>query len=144
MEPLFDTLSGFQIISGLAHSLGVGRYFDFTLEEANELRLKPRGVTLADLKKKGVISVGDHWKEGFEKLNTPSGKVELYSATLDRQDRLGYPPIPRWEAPLVSPDEKDATSFRLIHGKQAIHTNAMTANNSYLMEISRRYDLIRL
>ena len=141
LEPLFDTRSGFQIISGLAHSLGVGRYFDFTLEEANELRLKPRGVTLADLKKKGVISVGDHWKEGFEKLNTPSGKVELYSATLDR---LGYPPIPRWEAPLVSPDEKDAASFRLIHGKQAIHTNAMTANNSYLMEISRRYDLIRL
>ena len=141
IEPLFDTRSGLSIIHGLAQSLGVGRYFNFTIEEANRLRLKPLGVSLEDLKRRGVVPVGDHWEEGFEKLDTPSGKIELYSKTLDK---LGYAPIPRWEAPLVSPDEGDDTSFRLIHGKQAIHTHSMTANNAYLMGISENYGMMRL
>ena len=141
LEPMFDTRPGLRIIVELAHHLGVGRYFDFDLEEANQLRLKPLGVSLADLKQKGVLFVGTPWKEGFDKLDTPSGKVEIYSSTLEK---LGFPPIPRWEEPLVSPDPKDPHSFRLLHGKQAFHTHAMTANQPYLMQISRRYDLIRL
>ena len=141
LEPMFDTRPGLRIIVELAHHLGVGRYFDFDLEEANQLRLKPLGVSLADLKQKGVLFVGIPWKEGFDKLDTPSGKVEIYSSTLEK---LGFPPIPRWEEPLVSPDPKDPHSFRLLHGKQAFHTHAMTANQPYLMQISRRYDLIRL
>lgn len=141
IEPLFDSRSAFQIIVDLAKPLGVGKYFNFTLDEANALRLKPLGVTLRDLKTKGVLPVGAPWKEGFEKLETPSGKVEIASQTLET---LGYPAIPRWEAPLVSPDEKDLHSFRLLHGKQAVHTHAMTANQPYLMQITRRYDLMRL
>jgi thiosulfate reductase/polysulfide reductase chain A len=141
VKPLFDTRPGTQIIIELAKHLGVGKYFDFDLEEANRLRLKPLGVALEDLKKKGLLPVGEKWKEGFEKLETPSGKVEIYSQTLER---LGYPSIPRWEEPLVSPDPKVPDSFRLLHGKQAVHSHAMTANQPYLMQISRRYDLIRL
>ncbi len=141
VKPLYDTRPGIQIIIDLAKHLGVGKYFEFDLEEANRLRLKPLGVTLEDLKKNGVLPVGEKWKEGFDKLDTPSGKVEIYSQTLEK---LGYPAIPRWEDPLVSPDAKDPHSFRLLHGKQAIHSHSMTANQPYLMEISRRYDLIRL
>jgi len=141
IEPLFDSRSGFQIICDLAKSLGAGRYFNFTLDEANDLRLKPLGVALKELKAKGVLPVGTPWKEGIGKLGTPSGKVEIASSALES---LGYPAIPRWEAPLVSPDAKDPHSFRLIHGKQAIHTHAITANQPYLMAISRRYDMIRL
>jgi len=141
VRPLFDTRPGIQIIIDLAKHLGVGKYFEFDLEEANRLRLKPFGVNLEDLKKKGILPVGEKWKEGFEKLDTRSGKVEIYSQTLEK---LGYPAIPRWEDPLVSPDPKDPHSFRLLHGKQAIHSHAMTANQPYLMEISRSYDLIRL
>ncbi len=141
LEPMFDSRPGTRIIIELAHHLGIGRYFEFNLEEANQLRLKPLGGSLADLKEKGVLFVGEPWKEGFDKLDTPSGKVEIYSSTLEK---LGFPPIPRWEEPLVSPDPKDPHSFRLLHGKQAFHTHAMTANQPYLMQISRRYDLIRL
>ena len=141
VDPLFDTRPGMQIIIDLAQHLGVGKYFHFTPEEANRLRLKPLGVTLEDLKTKGVLTVGSPWKEGFEKLSTPSGKVEIYSQTLEK---LGYPPLARWEEPLVSPDPKDPHAFRLLHGKQAMHTHAMTANQPYLLEISHRYDLIRL
>jgi thiosulfate reductase/polysulfide reductase chain A len=141
VKPLFDTRPGTQIIIELAKHLGVGKYFNFDIEEANRLRLRSLGVTLENLKKKGVLFVGEKWKEGCGKLNTPSGKVEIHSSTLEKLD---FPSIPRWEEPLVSPDPKDPQSFRLLHGKQAIHTHAMTANQPYLMAISQRYDMIRL
>lgn len=141
VKPLYNTRPGTEIIIDLAKHLGVGKYFEFDLEEANRLRLQPFGVTLEELKKKGMLFVGEGWKEGFSRLETPSGKVEIYCKTLEE---LGFPPIPRWEEPLVSPDPKDPHSFRLLHGKQAIHTHSMTANQPYLMEISRYYDMVRL
>jgi thiosulfate reductase/polysulfide reductase chain A len=141
VKPMFDTRPGTQIIIELAKHLGIGKFFNFDLEEANRLRLQPLGVSLEELRKKGVLFVGEEWKEGFDKLDTPSGKLEIYSRTLEN---LGFPAIPRWEEPFVSPDAKDPSSFRLLHGKQSIHTHSMTANQSYLMAVSRRYDLIRL
>lgn len=141
VKPMFDTRPGTQIIIELAKHLGIEKYFNFDIEEANRLRLIPCGISLEELKKRGVVAVGERWKEGFSKLDTPSGKVEIYSKTLDG---LGFPAIPRWEEPLVSPDPKDPQSFRLLHGKQAIHTHAMTANQPILMSISRRYDMIRI
>jgi thiosulfate reductase/polysulfide reductase chain A len=141
VDPMFDTRPGTRIMIELGKYLGVGKYFNFVIDEANRLRLKPLGVTLEELKEKGVVFVGEKWIEGFDKLDTPSGKVEIHSKTLEK---LGFPPIPRWEEPLVSPDPKDPHSFRLLHGKQAIHTHSMTANQPVLMAISRRYDMIRL
>ncbi len=141
VSPIFDTRPGTQIIIELGKHLGVGKYFNFDIDEANRLRLKPFGVTLEELKQKGVLFVGEKWKEGFSKLETPTGKMEIHSKTLEK---LGFPPIPRWEEPLVSPDPKDPHSFRLLHGKQAIHTHSMTANQPVLMSISHRYDMIRL
>jgi len=141
VKPLFDTRPGTQIIIEFGKHLGVGKYFNFDIDEANRLRLKPFGVTLEELKKNGILFVGEKWKEGLGKLETPSGKVEIRSSTLEK---LGFPPIPRWEEPLVSPDPKDLHSFRLLHGKQAIHTHAMTANQPVLMAVSQRYDMIRI
>ena len=141
VKPLYDTRPGTQIIIELAKHLGVEKYFNFDIGEANQLRLKPLGVTLEQLKEKGILFVGEEWKEGFNKLETPSGKIEIYCKTLEQ---LGFPPIPRWEEPLVSPDPKDPHSFRLLHGKQAIHTHAMTANQPVLMALSHRYDMIRI
>ncbi len=109
VKPLFDTRPGTQIIIELAKHLGVGKYFEFDLEEANRLRLKPLGVTLEDLKKNGVLPVGEKWKEGFEKLDTPSGKVEIYSsdpgeAGLSRRSPGGKSPwfLPTPKIPIPS------------------------------------------
>jgi thiosulfate reductase/polysulfide reductase chain A len=141
VKPMFDTRPGTRIIIELGKHLGIGKYFNFDIDEANRLRLKPFGITLEELRQKGVLFVGEKWKEGFSKLETPSGKLEIHSKTLEK---LGFPPIPRWEEPLVSPDPKDSHSFRLLHGKQAIHTHSMTANQPVLMNVSYRYDMIRL
>ncbi|MCG6551478.1 MAG: molybdopterin-dependent oxidoreductase [Candidatus Magnetominusculus sp. LBB02] len=141
VKPMYDTKPLLDIITGLSKGLGIGKYFNFTMDELNALRLKPFGVTLEELKKEGVIEVGTRWEEGFKACKTPSGKVEFYSEQLSQ---WGLDPMPRWQAPLVSPDPNDKHSFRLLHGKQAIHTHSMTANNPFLMQLSIRYDMIRL
>jgi thiosulfate reductase/polysulfide reductase chain A len=141
IRPMYDTKPLTEIIIDLSKGLGIGRYFNFTLDEVNQLRLNPLGIKLKELKEKGFIKAGKPWKEGFKACNTPSKKIEIYSRRL--QD-WGIDPIPRWQEPLVSPDPKDPHSFRLLHGKQAVQTNSMTANVPILMEMSKHYDMIRL
>ncbi|MBF0555303.1 MAG: molybdopterin-dependent oxidoreductase [Nitrospirae bacterium] len=141
VKPMYDTKPMLEIITGLSKGLGIGKYFNFTMDECNTLRLQPFGVTLEELKREGVIEVGPRWVEGFKPCKTPSGKIEFYSSQLEK---WGLDPMPRWQKPLVSPNPSDKNSFRLIHGKQAIHTHSMTANVPYLMQLSNRYDMIRL
>jgi thiosulfate reductase/polysulfide reductase chain A len=57
--------------------------------------------------------------------NTPSGKVELFSDTLDKS---GFNAIPTWEEPPRPPAEK----FYLLTGKVGRHTQFGTQNNQLL------------
>ncbi|MCX5861505.1 MAG: molybdopterin-dependent oxidoreductase [Deltaproteobacteria bacterium] len=133
VKPLFDTKPLFQILAEMAPHLGIGQYFNFTLEEYNRASLAPLGVTLERLNKEGVIDLGGEWRPGEPKFATPSGKLEFASSIL--RD-LGLPVVPEWEEPLVMPDKNDLHSFRLIHGKQGHHTHARTINQPYLKEIT--------
>lgn len=142
VEPAFDTRPAAQILIELAQALGVGEYFNFTLEEYNNARLAPLGLTFADLKEMGVAPAGDKWEEGMPaELKTPSKKVEFYSTKFEK---AGYDPLPNWQPPLTAPVAGDPSSFRLIHGHQAVHTHASSANNVQLMGFTRRYKLERL
>ncbi|MBF0517130.1 MAG: molybdopterin-dependent oxidoreductase, partial [Nitrospirae bacterium] len=76
VAPMYDTKPLLDIITALSKGLGIGKYFNFTMDELNALRLKPFGITLDELKKEGVIEVGPHWEEGFTSCKTPSGKIE--------------------------------------------------------------------
>jgi len=137
IKPLHDTKPMVRILIELAQSLGIGKYFNFTLEEYNRASLAPLGVTLEQLKKEGVIDLGDKWAPGEPTFETPSGKLEFVSSTL--RD-LNLAATPEWEEPLVMPDPQDPHSFRLIHGKQAHMTHARTINQLYLKEITKRND----
>jgi thiosulfate reductase/polysulfide reductase chain A len=137
MKTLYDTKPLGVILIEMAPHLGIGEYFNFTLDEYNHASLKPLGITLEELKEKGVIDLGDRWKPGEPSFRTQSGKLEFASSLL-RDYNL--PEIPQWEEPLVMPDSKDPHSFRLIHGKQAHMTHARTANQPYLKEITLRND----
>ncbi len=46
----------------MAPHLGIGRYFNFTLDDWNNAALASLGVTLEQLKKDGVIDLGGKWK----------------------------------------------------------------------------------
>lgn len=141
VKPLYDTKPLADILIGLAPHCGIGKYFNFTLEEYNRARLAPLGVTLEQLKKEGVIDLGGQWKPGEPTFKTPSGKLELASSILKD---LGLPEVPEWEEPLLMPDLKDPHAFRLIHGKQGHHTHARTVNQPYLKEITMVNDLGRV
>jgi thiosulfate reductase/polysulfide reductase chain A len=141
MKPLYDTKPMVVILTELAKHVGIGEYFNFTLDEYNEACLAPLGVSMDRLKKEGVIDLGGKWIPGEPHFKTPSGKLEFVSSTLKD---LNLPAMPEWEEPLVMPDKNDPHSFRMIHGKQAHHTHARTVNQKYLKEISLLNDMTRV
>jgi len=136
-----ETRSFDEIIVALAHKLGIGQYFQFSLEELNRARLAPLGITLEELRQKGTFIGEEVPVPEVPEFKTPSGKVEFYVAKFAEN---GHSPVPVWEAPLVSPDPGNPRSFRLIHGKQGYHSHTATANIPYLLQITKDHDAERL
>lgn len=141
VKPLYDTKPMVVILTELAQHLGIGEYFNWTLEEYNKASLAPLGISLERLKKEGVIDLGDKWEPGEPRFNTPSGKLEFVSSILKDYN---MPAIPEWEDVLINPDPKDPHSFRLVHGKQAHLTHTRSTNQKYLTEISKLNDMTRV
>jgi thiosulfate reductase / polysulfide reductase chain A len=129
-----------EIYTELAKACGVGQYFNFTLDKLNEAMLAPTGITYKQLREKGTIMFPNEeiTLGKMKELKTPSGKVEFYSETYKE---AGFKPIVEWIEPKVSPADD---SFRLITGKQAIHSHTQTANIPILMQITKDYDLERI
>lgn len=124
------------IVLGLANAMGFGRYFNFSREEVAAAMLKPTGVTVEQLRRKGTVM----FKAAPMELTfaTPSKKVELYCKAFAEN---GYPPLPVWEPPL---SRADGGTFVLIHGKQGIMSHTSTANIPKLLSIAKTYDMERL
>jgi thiosulfate reductase / polysulfide reductase chain A len=129
-----------EIYSELAEACGVGQYFNFSLDELNEIMLAPTGIPYSELRKRGTIMFPEQTVVlgVMPELKTPSKKVEFYS---EKYKQAGFSPIVKWVEPKVSPKED---SFRLITGKQAIHSHTQTANVPILMQITKDYDLERI
>jgi anaerobic selenocysteine-containing dehydrogenase len=108
----------------LACRLGLGAYFwEGDIAAAYRHRLQPSGIALEALREhpEGVrVPLQTHYRKfanptdgaprGFP---TPTRKIELYSETFLRH---GYPPLPEYEEPLVSPAARPdlAERFPLI------------------------------
>lgn len=131
-----------QIFSELAEACGVGQYFDFTVEELADAQLKTVGLSLDGLRACGVSTFPEKaFKYGpYPKWKTPSGKFQFAS---DACEKAGLPRTPQWLEPAVAVPE-DGKSFRLIGGKQAIHTHTQTADCEPLMAITKQYGLERV
>ncbi len=132
IPPLHDTKPTLEIVQGLAKRLGLGQYFDYTVEQWNEAQAKelPIDAPLDYLRKHGVWSPPDAPKYGTtltaeHRFGTESGKIELYSARLKQ---FGYDPLPVYTTPSQPPPGK----FRLILGRKAYFTQANTTNNAWL------------
>lgn len=104
VEPMGDCWSISRFITELAKRLGCGQYFNWGSDEARlDDLLAPHGITVEQLRQKpgGVFYMG-RAERGYEKTGfpTPSGKVELYSSTLEK---MGYDPLPAYNEPVESP-----------------------------------------
>ncbi|HQP35027.1 MAG TPA: molybdopterin-dependent oxidoreductase [Polyangiaceae bacterium] len=129
-----DTRPAWRIAKELSQELGVGDQFAFeTFEEYLSARLEGSGVTLAELKKKGVHQLEPtqpaylrpdedfHW-------HTPTGKVELFSQQLADK---GFSPLPT-HTPIPEPP---AGAFRLLYGRSPLHSFGRTQNNPILHDL---------
>jgi len=117
----------------LAEKLGLGKYYPWNhVEEYLDARLKKAGLSLAELKKKGVVT-GEkepiYFEEGVQPdFFTPSGKIEFYSLQLEEH---GFDPVPKY----TKHEEAPPGYFRLLFGRAPVHTFSKTQSYKYLKDI---------
>ncbi len=141
VKPIHDTKPNLEIVQGLAKRLGLGDYFDYTIEQWVEAQAKelPVPEPLEVLKKHGVYTApgapfyGTTLKPDH-RFVTKSGKIELYS---ERLAEAGHDPLPVYAPPVEPPPG----AFRMILGRKATYTHANTTNNAWLHEFAPVNDL---
>ncbi|MCW8849893.1 MAG: molybdopterin-dependent oxidoreductase, partial [Melioribacteraceae bacterium] len=111
----------------LSEKLGLQKYFPWkNVEEYLDTRLKSVGLSLEELKKKGVVKGPEQPiyldKNEDPTFYTPSGKIEFYSLRLKE---AGFDPIPKYN----KPEEPPAGYFRLLFGRAPVHTFSKTQSN---------------
>ena len=126
IEPQGDTHSALWIYKELGKRLGLDDYFQYEDDE-DYLRqqLAPLGLDLDELKVNGYLEPEVEAENSEIIFNTPSGKIEIYSETLEK---AGFPAWPTWEDPPMPKDDE----LYLLTGKVAQHTQSATQNNQLL------------
>jgi anaerobic selenocysteine-containing dehydrogenase len=111
VDPRGEARSDTEIVFDLACRLDLGAHFwDGDIEAAYRYQLGPSGMSLEGLREQpgGVRAPQQTRYRKFAEqedgvprgFNTPTRKVELYSETMLEH---GYPPLPEYEEPLMSP-----------------------------------------
>ncbi len=139
-----------KILNELAKRLGMGADFWEDDHEALDLMLAPSGLTYEQFKEKRVISPTREYRK--HDYRTPSGKIEIYSAALQK---LGYAPMPVWsevcsipaatkEYPLLLTNAKEeaymltsyksVASIRMMRPEPVVEMNHKTARRLGLKE----------
>jgi thiosulfate reductase/polysulfide reductase chain A len=126
IEPQGEAKSALWIYKQLGERLGLGDFFQYNDEEdyLNQ-QLAPLGVSLEEVRTHGYADFPVGKGESEFSWNTPSGKIELYSTTLESGK---FDPLPKWEEPPVP----KPGFFYLLSGKVAQHTQFGTQNNQLL------------
>lgn len=133
VDPPADQKPNWWIAKKLAEKLGLGHYFPWNdVEEYMDYRLKAGGLSLARLKKEGVI-LGDKKPIFFEEgivpeFATPSGKIEFYSLQLQQAE---FDPVPKHTRIETPP----AGFYRLLFGRVPMHSFSRTQTNRILMDM---------
>ncbi|NOX17107.1 MAG: molybdopterin-dependent oxidoreductase [Chlorobi bacterium] len=133
IAPPHDQKPGWWIAKKLGEKLGLQKYFPWKdVEEYLDTRLKMAGLSLKEMKEKGV-ALGEkpplYFEEGWEpEFDTPTGKIELYSTHLDE---LGYDPIPKF----TKHEEPQPGYFRLLFGRAPMHSFSRTQTNRLLTNV---------
>lgn len=135
-EPKWNTKPAWWMAKELSNKLGLGDYFPFdTHEEELDWQLKQIGSSLDEMKKLGVKTMEREYDDLYPmtnlddyEFNTNTGKIELYSTSLEDE---GFAPIPVYK----KHEEPPAGYYRLIYGRAPMHTFSRTANNPNLTDL---------
>jgi thiosulfate reductase/polysulfide reductase chain A len=135
-EPKWNTKPAWWMAKELSEKLGLGDYFPFeTHEEELDWQLKQVGSSLEEMKKIGVKTMSREYDDLYPmtnlddfEFNTNTGKIELYSTSLEDE---GFAPMPVYK----KHEEPPAGYYRLIYGRAPVHTFSRTANNPNLTDL---------
>lgn len=130
VEPRYDTMADWEIISGLAKRMDLPDLVFDTAEDVWKFQLEGTGLTIDDFDAKGMVTLADKpVYKAFEdyKFKTESGKIEIISKKLEDND---IPSLKPYESPRFPKDGE----FRLTFGRCALHTQGHTVNNPLLNE----------
>lgn len=128
-----------EIFAGLAKACGVEQYFDFTVQELSKAQIESTGLSYDAVYREGIAFYPEAEFEYDKpvKWKTKSGKIDFKS---DAFAKGGFDAVPKWIEPAVMPGEGE---FRIVDGKQAVHSHTQTANIDCLMHLTKKYDLTR-
>ena len=134
VKPLGQSKPAWWMAKQLGIKLGLDSYFPYQeYEEVLDWQLKQLGSSLEEMKKYGIKKFprnGSLYRTDDEhiRFKTPTGKVELYSTTLDK---LGFDALPVFR----KHEEPPENYYRLIYGRAPMHTFSRTANNPNLTDL---------
>ncbi len=133
-KPMYKTKSAAWMAKELSKRLGLQQYFPWKNEVALlDWQLKQMGSSLEEMKKIGVKNFDRNtdmypvMDETYE-FGTPSGKIELFSASLAE---MGFDPMPKYTAH----PEPEAGYYRLNYGRAPMHTFGRTVNSPNLNDL---------
>jgi len=131
VKPMYNSKPGWWMARELGRRLGLKEYFAWnTIEEYLEARLRGAGLSLAHMRRKGVVTYSPDplYLQPGHKFDTPSGKIEFYSPVLAE---AGFDPVPRYR-----PNEDPPPGhYRLLFGRSPVHTFGRTTNNRVLRSV---------
>jgi thiosulfate reductase / polysulfide reductase chain A len=138
IAPRFDSRPAWWIFREILHRMGIKEALDFeTIEEIWNYPLEGTGVTVAEMRKEGVVSLADAPKltpRDQLKFPTASGKIEIESEALKKSGLSSLPPYQPKAAP------KD-DRFHLLFGRPATLAHGQSLNNPLLNEIAPKQEL---
>ncbi len=138
VEPRFDSKPAWWIAKQLGEKLGLHDFFNYQdYKEVIAWQLKEMGTSLEEMEKIGVKKFKR--KSGSMYLSenqdyefaTDSGKIEFFSAALERQ---GFDPMPKF----TQHPEPQPGYYRLNYGRSPMHTFSRTVNNPNLNDLKER------
>jgi cysteine desulfurase NifS len=131
IEPVGEARNDYLIMADLARCLGYGHLFPGTEEEMVRFALQGSGYSLEDVQAAGgwirlstpmmeykKWQKGSLRKDGKPGFDTPTGKFEIWSTTLEE---YGYEPLPKYIEPMEGPmsSPKIAEEFPLVFNSGA-------------------------
>ncbi|MBD0776326.1 molybdopterin-dependent oxidoreductase [Maribacter sp. ANRC-HE7] len=141
VPPRFDSKPAWWIAKQLGEKLGLHDYFKYDdYKEVIAWQLKQMGTSLEEMEKIGVKkfprkSGPMYLEEGQDyEFYTDSGKIEFYSAALERE---GFNPMPKY----TKHPEPAPGYYRLNYGRSPMHTFSRTVNNPNLNDLKSENDL---
>ncbi len=133
IAPRFDSRPAWWIFREILRRMGIKEALDFeTIEELWNYQLEGTGVTVAEMREKGFVSLANAPRlmpRDELKFPTPSGKIEIESEVLKQ---AGLPSLPPYEAKAAPADDR----FHLLFGRTATLAHGQSLNNPILNEIA--------